>query len=70
MNSQAEILIDALIDKCKNVDTQKGLKAALSIIENSGFINIYDLEKMDEDEIYQEALDLSGLEEKEMEQLK
>lgn len=61
MNSLAEILINALIDKCKNVDTQKGLKAALSIIENSGYINIYDLEKMDEDEIYQEALDLSGL---------
>ena len=52
MNSLAEILINALIDKCKNVDTQKGLTAALSIIENSGYINIYDLEKMDEDEIY------------------
>ena len=63
MNSLAEILINALIDKCKNVDTQKGLKAALSIIENSGYINIYDLEKMDEDEIYQEALGLSNLNE-------
>lgn len=61
MESVETILLDVLIDKCKNVDTQKGLKAALSIIENSGYINIYDLEKMDEDKIYQEALDLSGL---------
>lgn len=67
MENTETILLDVLIDKCKNADIQKGLKAALSIIENSGYINIYDLEKMDEDKIYQEALDLSNLEEKEME---
>ena len=61
MENTETILLGALIDKCKNADIQKGLKAALSIIENSGYINIYDLEKMDEDKIYQEALDLSGL---------
>lgn len=67
MESVETILLDALIDKCKNEETQKSLNAALSIVENSGYLNMNDLEQMSEEEIYQEALDLSGLKEKEME---
>lgn len=61
MESVESILLDALIDECKNEDIKKGLKAAIFIIENSGYLNMDDLEQMSEEEIYQEALDLSGL---------
>ena len=67
MESIETILLDALIDKCKNEKTQKGLNAALSIVENSGYLNMDDLEQMSEEEIYQEALDLCELNKEEME---
>lgn len=61
MENVESILLDALIDECKNEDIKKGLKAAIFIIKNSGYLNMDDLEQMSEEEIYQEALDLSGL---------
>ena len=67
MENPDSILLGALLDKCKNKNVKKGLNAALSIVENSGYLNTYDLEEMDEEEIYQEALNLSGLNKKEME---